>query len=58
VFVKWLVLFMGFIILSFLFMFLSFLSQVTRHVFVTFLWCCVERGDLLSFLVLIFLVIE
>jgi hypothetical protein len=66
VFVKWLGLFMGFIILSFLFMFLCFLivallcslGQVTRCVFYTFLWCCVERGDLLSFLVLLFLVIE
>jgi hypothetical protein len=66
VFVKWLVLFMGFIILSFLFMFLSFLAvsllyildQVTRRVFVTFLWCYVDRGDLLSFLVLLFVVIE
>jgi hypothetical protein len=47
-------------------MFLSFLAvslmcsigRVTRRVFDTCIWYCVERGDLLSFLVLIFLVIE
>jgi hypothetical protein len=59
---------MGFVILSFLFMFmfLSFLvvsllcslGRVTRRVFDTFMWCFVERGDLLSLLVLLFLVIE
>jgi hypothetical protein len=66
VFVKWLGLFMGLIILYFLFMFLFFLvssllcslSRVTRCVFDTFLWCCMGRGDLLCCLLLLFLVIE
>jgi hypothetical protein len=28
---------------------LCILSQVTCRAFVTFLWCCLDRGDLLSF---------
>jgi hypothetical protein len=56
---------MGFLILSFLFMFLSFLvvslmcsfGSVARRVFDIFMWCCVERRDLLSVLVLLFLIV-
>jgi hypothetical protein len=33
-------------------------GQVTRRTFGTFLWCCLEPGGLLIFLVLLFLVIE
>jgi hypothetical protein len=64
--VKWLGLFMGGYYFIFFFMFLSslavsllcILGQVTRRAFVTFMWCCVERGDLLSFLELLFVIIE
>jgi hypothetical protein len=60
------VFFWGLLFYLFSFMFLSFLvvsllcslGRVTRCVFDTFLWCCVGRGNLLSFRVFLFLITE
>jgi hypothetical protein len=65
--VQWLGLFIGFFnfVFSF-FMVLYFLVipllcclvWVTGHVFDDFLWCCVKRGNLVSYLVFLFIFVE
>jgi hypothetical protein len=57
--------YMGYYFIFSFFVFVSFavslllnFGQVNRRTFVTFLWCYLERGGLLNFLVFLLLVIE